>query len=254
MTHINSALNLLHAVRASTDAIGVAVSFGKDSLATLDLCCRVFDRVEGFYLFRVRDMGIVKHWCDCVSDRYGVQVRQYPHFDLSRCYRHSVLQPHWANAREAPAIKMADIENAFRADAGVDWIAYGWRRSDSFSRALIMKQCAGYDDRARRCFPLRAFKRGDVYDYLRRRRIELPPSFGRKEQGGLDFHPEAIKTLREQYPADYARWVADFPFSEVPGLATTTDDPASESDDQTSPDRRASSTTAPMRKERRQRD
>ena len=44
--HIASALNLLKCVRQSADAIGVAVSFGKDSLVTLDLCSRIFKRIE----------------------------------------------------------------------------------------------------------------------------------------------------------------------------------------------------------------
>ena len=75
--HIKSAMNLLRIVRQTTDAIGVAVSFGKDSLATLDLCCRMFLRVEGYYLFRVRGMAIVDEWattcchvsvfeCECI--------------------------------------------------------------------------------------------------------------------------------------------------------------------------------------------
>ena len=110
---------------------------------------------------------------------------------------------------------MADIERAFRAEAGVSWLAYGWWRNDSFSRALIMKQCAGLDVATRRVFPLRAFKRREVYELLDQRGIPRPPMLGRKEQGGLDFVRPALLWLREQHPADYARWITDFPFSGV---------------------------------------
>lgn len=213
--HLSTALNLLRIVRQETDAIGCAVSFGKDSLATLDLCCRVFDRVEAYYLYRVRDMRVVDDWSAEVHARHGVRVRMYPHFDLVRCYRHAVLQPHWRGLDKVPAIGMADIEAKFRADAGVTWIAYGWRRNDSFSRALIMKACAGLDFDTHRVFPLRAFKRREVYDYLRARTIPPPPTLGRKEQGGLDFVPSALVWLREHYPDDYARWLLDFPFAEM---------------------------------------
>jgi 3'-phosphoadenosine 5'-phosphosulfate sulfotransferase (PAPS reductase)/FAD synthetase len=107
---------------------------------------------------------------------------------------------------------MGDIETAFRADAEVEWIAYGWRRNDSFSRALIMRQCGGYDAKAKRVFPLRAWRRQDVYAYLDERGIPRPDSLGRKEQGGLDFHPGALAALKEHYPDDYERFLRDFPF------------------------------------------
>lgn len=210
-----SALNLLQLVRQETDAIGVAVSFGKDSLATLDLCCRLFSRVEAYYLFRVRGLGVVDEWADAVRQRHGVVVRMYPHFDLSRCYRHAVLQPHWTALDKTPRIKMADIEAKFRSEADVSWIAYGWRRNDSFSRALIMRRCAGLDAESRRVFPLRSWRRADVYEYLDRRGIPRPPTLGRKEQGGLDFHPEALAALRTERPDDYARFTRDFPFAVI---------------------------------------
>ena len=212
---IASFVNLLRLIRAETDAIGCAVSFGKDSLATLDLCCRVFKRVEGYYLFRVRGLRIVDEWAADVKRRFGVTVRMYPHFDLSRCYRHAVLQPHWRGMDDVAQINMADIDRTFRHDANIDWIAYGWRRNDSFSRALIMKQCGGYDPRSRRVFPLRSWRRQDVYAYLRAQNIPLPPGLGRKEQGGLDFHAGALNYLKEHYPDDYAKWITEFPFSGV---------------------------------------
>jgi 3'-phosphoadenosine 5'-phosphosulfate sulfotransferase (PAPS reductase)/FAD synthetase len=213
--HLASAINLLRIVRLQTDAIGVGVSFGKDSLATLDLCTRFFSRVEAYYLFRVRGLTIVDEWAEAVHKRFGVTVRMYPHFDLSRCYRAALLQPHWKGLEKTPKIDLPAIESKFRADASVDWIALGWRRNDSFSRALIMKACGGLDRKARRVFPLRSWRRQQVLDYLAMRGIPLPPGLGRKDQGGLDFHPEALKALRDERPDDWAKWLRDFPFSPV---------------------------------------
>lgn len=213
--HVDSAHNLLRIVRQTTEVIGCAVSFGKDSLATLALCCDLFPRVEAYYLYRVREMRVVADWAEMVRRRHGVTVRMYPHFDLARCYRHAVLQPHWRGLDHAPAISFVDVETAFRAETGVQWIAYGWRRNDSFSRALIMRRSAGLDWSTRRVFPLRAWRRREVYDFLDARRIPPPPALGRKEQGGLDFVRPALAWLREQYPDDWKRWVTDFPFSPV---------------------------------------
>lgn len=254
MTTERSSLNLLRLIRQETDAIGVAVSFGKDSLATLDLCCRVFNRVEGYYLFRVRGLSIVDEWAAQVRERHGVEVRMYPHFDLARCYRHAVLQPHWRGLEKTPAVKMADIEAKFRVDANVDWIAYGWRRNDSFSRALIMRRCAGYDPAGRRVFPLRSWRRKDVFAYLDSHGIPRPPSLGRQEQGGLDFHPEALAALKDERPDDWQRWCRDFPFAGLQLAAGTSQaGPGTEPGVQGEPDRRAPSSSAPRRKANRKR-
>jgi len=220
--HLRSAVNLLNLVRQETEVIGCAVSFGKDSLATLDLCWRLFRRVEAYYLFRVRGLEIVKDWAEAVKKRTGVKVRMYPHFDLCRCYNNNVLQPHFKNLR-VPKIGMKDIERIFRRDAKVEWIAYGWRRNDSCSRALILKTCRGYDPKTKRIFPLRGWRRSQVYDYLRQRDIEIPPGLGRKDQGGLDFHPGALQELRDKHPADWQRWLRDFPFAEAMLLEIPTD-------------------------------
>jgi 3'-phosphoadenosine 5'-phosphosulfate sulfotransferase (PAPS reductase)/FAD synthetase len=213
--HVASSLNLLRIVRASNDAIGVAVSFGKDSLTVLDLCARLFPRVEGYYLFRVADLDIVAELTNEVWKRHRVRILTYPHFDLARCYQHAVLQPHWKGLDKTRRIGQADIERAFRKDAGVSWIAYGWRRNDSYSRTMIMKKTAGLDPETGRVFPLRAWRKQDVLRYLERRGIPRPPSLGREEQGGLDFNAAALAELRDRYPADWARWQRDFPFSGV---------------------------------------
>lgn len=199
-------------MRNETDKIGVGVSFGKDSMAVLDLCCHLFPKVTGYYLYRVENLEIVKKWEKEVFDRYRIKVLMYPHFDLSRCYRHALFQPHWKETENVPKIDMSAIESKFRADTGVDWLAYGWRRNDSYSRALIMKKCAGIDFKFRRVFPLRAWKRMEVLEFLKQRKIPIPDSLGRKEQGGLDFHERAISALSG---GDLEKWMNDFPFSGV---------------------------------------
>jgi Phosphoadenosine phosphosulfate reductase family len=244
--YVRSAVNLLRVVREQTDAIGVAVSFGKDSLATLDLCCELFDRVEGYYLFRVRDLEIVQRWSEAVKQRWGVAVRPYPHFDIVRCYRNAIFQPHW-KMPQATAVRMTDIENQFRRDANLEWLAMGWRRNDSFSRAIILKQNGGLDGRAHRVFPIRSWRRKDVYDYLAARKIPLPDGLGRKDQGGLDFHPEALRRLRDNHPADWQRWQRDFPLSGVQLCQTDPGDRDKESVRQSESGRGEPSTTARKR-------
>jgi 3'-phosphoadenosine 5'-phosphosulfate sulfotransferase (PAPS reductase)/FAD synthetase len=214
-THEFSALNILNVVRQQTDRIGIGISFGKDSLTTLDLCSKVFDNLHGYYLYRVENLRIIREWQKFTESRWPIKIHMYPHFDLSRCYSNAVLRPHSDQSANVPRITLVDIENYFKTQTGCIWMALGWRRNDSFSRALIMKQTGGYDPKNTRVFPLRAFTRRHVLEYLKENNIPLPPGLGRKEQGGLDFHPEALRTLKEQYPDDYAKWLTDFPFSDM---------------------------------------
>jgi 3'-phosphoadenosine 5'-phosphosulfate sulfotransferase (PAPS reductase)/FAD synthetase len=209
---IASAISLLSIVRQETDTIGVAVSYGKDSLVTLDLCSRVFTKLYGYYLYRVANLEIVEEWKTKTQSRWPIEIIDYPHFDLSRCYMNSVLQPHWKNTEHVSRVKFSDIEDKFRLDTGVKWIAYGWRGNDSYSRCLIMKKCRGLDEKSLRVFPIRSFRRQDVYRYLDTMGIERPDTLGRKEQGGLDFHKGAFDALSQ---SDRQKWENDFPFSEV---------------------------------------
>ncbi|MEM2003148.1 MAG: phosphoadenosine phosphosulfate reductase family protein [Nitrososphaerota archaeon] len=215
MIHLNSAFNMLKIVRQETDSIGVALSMGKDSLTTLDLCSQIFPHVEAFYLFRVRGLRVIRKWANYVQKRWGIKVRMYPHWDLYRCYKYAVLQPHWEECRDVSRLTMKDIEIYFRHEANVEWIAYGWRRTDSISRALIMKRIRGFWPETRRVFPIWNWKRSQVYEYLQQNNIPTPPGLGRKEQGGLDFHPGALDYLRKYYPDDWKKWLRDFPFSEI---------------------------------------
>lgn len=193
----------------------MALSFGKDSLTTLDICVKIFPRVEAFYLTRVLGLRIVSNWCRWVRKKWNVKVRIYPHYDLSRIYRYAVLMPHWVELEDFPVFGMADVEKVFRDEAGVEWIAYGWRKSDSITRAVILKRLRGIDFDHRRVFPIYNWRRPQVYEYLHQHGIPTPPTLGRKEQGGLDFHPEALKYLAENYPDDWLRWLECFPFSPV---------------------------------------
>jgi len=214
---IASALNLLNIIRQETDRIGVAMSFGKDSLTTLDLCSQIFPakNIKAFYLYRVEGLIVIERWRKYVEKRWGVETIMLPHFDLSRIYRNAVLMPNWKGLEETPRITMRMIEDYFRKIMNLTWIAYGWRRNDSINRAVIMKRWAGFDYENFRVFPIWLWKRREVYSYLEAKEIMIPPKLGREEQGGFDFHPGALRYLKEHSPGDWRKWLRDFPYSEV---------------------------------------
>jgi 3'-phosphoadenosine 5'-phosphosulfate sulfotransferase (PAPS reductase)/FAD synthetase len=214
-----AAVNLLRVVRAQTDCLGIAFSGGKDSHVVVDLAADIFPRLVGYYLYRVADLEVIARLCRVAERRWRMRVIHYPHFDLTRCYRHAVLQPHWPETAQMPTVGWLDIEARFRAETGSSWIAYGWRRSDSLSRALILTANRGLDWQTCRVFPVARWSRRDVLAYLRARHIPRPPTFGRAEQGGVDFHADTIRWLDRYYPADAAKLRRDFPHVEIQARA-----------------------------------
>lgn len=193
----------------------MAFSAGKDSHVIIDLCAQIFGRVEAFYMYRVPNLQMIQSLCDRIKFRYGIKVQHYPHFDLSRCFKNAVFQPHWIGLEKVPTLKMIDVENHFRKERNVDWIAYGWRASDSRSRSIILSRTKGIDFNSQRVFPLRRWRRRDVLVYLHHVGIPLPPSLGRKEQGGVDLHRDVVLYLKTYYPKDLKKFLEVFPYAEA---------------------------------------
>jgi phosphoadenosine phosphosulfate reductase len=213
---LESARTILSFVRGQTDAVGVAYSAGKDSEVVLDLAKRFgFARIEAYHAYKVPDLKIVREFVRRAERRYGIEVRLYPWFTLSKMFRGALLMPHRAALARLPLVGQVEIEDRFRAEASISWILMGWRSSDSLSRAMILRQNGGIDEKHRRAFPLHRWRRGEVFSYLKVRRIPIPESFGRREQGGLDLHRDAVSILRKYYPEDYRRYLEVFPYAKI---------------------------------------
>lgn len=212
---VEAAENILKIIRGHTDHLGLAFSAGKDSHVVADLASKIFPQVTGFYLFRIEGLKVIERLCLRAKRLWNMDVIHYPHFDLSRCYGNAILQPHWTALDEVPVIKFKDVEMRFRSETGIEWIAYGWRRSDSLSRALILVHNGGIDWENKRVYPIARWSRQDVLSYLRMKKIPRPPTFGRAEQGGVDFHPLAMAWIKENYPDDFEKIRKDFPYVEA---------------------------------------
>jgi len=216
MTKLQSAISILKFVKGYTNIVGIGYSGGKDSMVVLDLAYEFGFKIKAFHLYKVPDLKAMREMIERAKRRYGIEFYFYPWLTLSSMIKHSKLQPYWAVNFDIPNVNMADIENRFRAEnPEISWILYGWRASDSFSRALIMKQTHGIDRKTFRAFPIWRWSRKDVLSYLKTKKIPLPEMWGRKEQGGIDLHPEVFKILKEKYPDDYEKYLKIFPYGRV---------------------------------------
>lgn len=209
MSHLADAKRIIAAVRERTDAALVALSGGKDSLATLALCCGAFSRVEAYFLYLLPGLESAEGPVRYAARRFGVRLHTRPHYDLSRMLRYGV----YSDARpDVRRVGLADVEAELRLTTGIGWIAYGYRADESLHRRGMMRQCGGVDVRGRRFFPLAQWSRKDVLAYLRRSKLQIPVS-DRAFSSGIDLTDRTLTWLRENYPRDYERILEAFPYA-----------------------------------------
>lgn len=200
------------------DCLGVivALSGGKDSLVTLDLCVRAFgvERVKAFHMYLVRGLRCVEDGLRRCEKRYGIEVLYVPHWMLGQAYKNATYMPHRSRADGWRDTKMMDIETAVRTTFGLDWIAYGHRQNDSIERVGMLSRNRGFDLKGRRVYPLRAWNEAAVVAYMRARKIPAPPRLTvlKRAMTGISFQEDVLIAIRDQYPDDFAKIVEKFPY------------------------------------------
>lgn len=210
-------LALLRSAAAESPAVLVAFSGGKDSLATLDLCKRIFPRVEAYFMALVPELSSIEGPARRAAERAEVKLHVVQHW-LTSIYlvRGVFCIPVASGLRQ---LKQVDIEREMRSRTGITWIAYGQRAiGDGISRALVLKRAKGRDEKGHRLFPIWNWGLADVLCYLRARKIPLPSRVGRDHQrgsSGLELNTKCISWLHQNHPADYERVRRVFPHVET---------------------------------------
>lgn len=204
-----------------TDSILVGFSGGKDSCATLDLCCAKFKRVEAFFMYLVDGLRCVEEPIFRLAMRYGVIVHKLPHWDLPRYVRNGDGMPWIIGTENLREGRLTDIEQMAREKSGIDWIAYGQRSDESLERRAMLNKLktSGFaDPKTRRFYPLTEWSAKDVFAYLRIRRIVPAPPLGARrlvQSTGIDLERETLQAMRDQFPDDFAKLCRVFPFAEA---------------------------------------
>ena len=208
----------LRRVAQSTPGVGGFFSGGKDSLVTLDLCRRAFDRVMACYLWVVPGLRCVEGPAEHLCRRWGVELIKLPHWTLIRYLQAGT----YSLRRRGMGLKQqrwADIEAHIRQRTGLEWLAYGVRADDSWVRRLQSRRFGTVNHRSQRLHPVHDWRVAEVRDYLRARRIPAPPAdmwgqAGARSQG-FELTRTCLGWLRERFPSDYQRAKDFFPLVEV---------------------------------------
>jgi len=196
---------------AMTDQITVGFSTGKDSIAALDLCARHFKKVAAFFMFVVPGLSFQEAYVSQAERRYGIKIVRLPHWSLSTSFRVNYYRPGCDASAKTPEISLNDVEAWLRKEHGATWFAYGQKKNDSLERRGMLSACGGIDVKGRRVYPVAEFSDKQVWAYLRLHRLPVPIdyAFFRRSFGGLT--PEELRGVRDHFPKDFAKIVAQFP-------------------------------------------
>lgn len=189
---------------------------GKDSMALLDLLAPHFKRILCVYMYVVKDLRHINRYVRYAERKYpNAQFVQVPHFALGS-YKRLGCMGHEKDD-SARLLQLTDVANAIRERFGIEWAFFGFKKSDSMNRRLMLST---YEDEAineknKACYPLSSYKNSDVRDYIKRNGLITPECYGKGQSAGTNITDlDYLLFLRKNFPDDLAKVLASFPLSE----------------------------------------
>src|SRR5216117_3489005 len=209
MNKLQETLDILTRAYEKSTGVVVAFSGGKDSLCVMDLCVRTFARVEAFYMYLVPGLDVIEQQLEAARARWGVTVRQYPHWAMHGAIRNGVFCNNHHRHDRLPEWKLHDVYALAMAETGIPFIATGAKRADSLWRRKMLKS---WGDRADVIYPCIGWNTFDILSYLRAREIPIPDGSG-CTASGIDLTTPELLYLHDHHPAEFDRLCRYFPYA-----------------------------------------
>lgn len=193
-----------------TDSVIVAFSGGKESVVTLDLCCRYFKNVKAFFMYIVPGLSFQEKTIQWYENKYGIEIDRIPHMDVSEFFHYGSFRiPDYT----FPIVSINDIYRYYRLKYDIWWIAAGERINDSIVRRAMMKKSGSIDQQRGRFYPVSAWKKSEIVRYIKYHKLY----FGMDSRKlGFSFKSLAgneLLMLKRYFPDDYKKVINLYPFS-----------------------------------------
>ena len=212
---IGSVLATIAEVRKQTASAVVFVSFGKDSLALLDLLYPRFDRLVCVFMYFVKDLEHINRFLRYCRKRYPrAEWVQVPHWNLTYIYRAGMYcEP----KRDIKLKKLSDVIAEVREATGLKWVFLGMKKADSLNRRLMLMglESSHYTNNGL-AYPLAELTNRDVIAYTKAAKLPAPVIYAPKNgkaSNGIGFNADCFLWLRENCPGDLEKIYAEFPLS-----------------------------------------
>lgn len=217
IAHTMKVFGALHA--EGVESVLVMFSGGKDSIVVMDLCKKHFKNVVGVYMYMVPGMRHVTQMLNTARNHFKCEIIEFPHWALSDYIRYGTYQIESEKTNKAPRLKIADIENAAREKTGIEWVANGMRANDSMDRRIML---GTYEHKAiarksRRFHPLSVWTTDAVAKYIQYNNLMRPLTYttaAGKRVSGFDLTADTLSVIRQRWPDDYKKVIAQFPLAD----------------------------------------
>ena len=187
----------------------VAVSCGKDSAVTLDLCARYFSEVRAFFMYLVPGLSFQEAVLRHYEARYGIEIMRVPHPMLSEWLRYGVFRK---EDFSVPRLTFRDVTHHVRLLTQTWWVASGERIADSTVRRAMIKRSSSIDPRRGRVYAVAHWRKADIERYVERNRLKVAPEARFLGHSFRSLEPAEIAQVKRFYPQDYAHIERLFPF------------------------------------------
>lgn len=194
-----------------TDSVIVAFSGGKESIVTLDLCCRYFKNVKAFFLYICPDLSFREKTLQWYEKKYQIEIMRLPHMDLSSALRYGFFRN---SDYSVPILSMNEIYHYVRLKFGTWWISAGERMDDSLWRRGMIHSTGTIDEKRGRFFPVATWSKKEILDYIKFHNLYIGADskvLGHSFQGPIGYELQFVK---KYYPEDYQKMLNLFPFCE----------------------------------------
>lgn len=193
-----------------TDSVIVSFSGGKESIVVLDLCARYFKHIKAFFMYICPDLSFQERTLEWYEKRYQIEIIRIPHMDVSEFF-------HYGSFRAAdptfPVISINDIYKYIRLETNTWWIAGGERIDDSIVRRAMMKKSGSIDVQRGRLYPISAWKKRDVLDYIKFHNLYLGQDSRKLGFSFCSLWGKELAMLKQYFPDDYEKILHLYPFA-----------------------------------------
>lgn len=193
-----------------TDSVIVAFSGGKESIVTLDLCCKYFKNVKAFFMYIVPNLSFQEKTLQWYENKYGLEITRLPHMDVSYFFRYgSFRKEDWS----FPVVSINDIYRYMRLKEDIWWIAAGERINDSIVRRAMMKKSGSIDVQRGRFYPISAWNKREVLDYIKYHKLYLGQDSRKMGFSFKSLEGRELFMIKENFPNDYEKILNLYPFA-----------------------------------------
>jgi len=189
---------------------------GKDSIMLLDLCSKYIKHIECVFMFTVPNLIHIEKYINWAIKKYNVQFYQVQHYATGSAIRSGFLG--CEQNLKAKKTTLNEINDKMKAFTGINWSVFGFKRSDSMNRNLMMNnlELSSFNVKTKNAYPISDLSNKDVMEYIGQNNLIEPIVYGKgRSTGASPSDPDFLNYCRKYYPQDYQSVLSYFPLAET---------------------------------------